>query len=328
MSRLKCLITAAAAAISLAIGSAPRVAVAAAPHHKPWADIHVLFLIWSYESNPFFGPVLRGEQAAARDTGITVDVKYGDEKMSRMKNIEETAIANGDNGLVVEIPNDNAFKKILCTAEHKDHIPVVSFNIDDSHHGAPGSTCRMAFVGQNFVKAGYALGMYMIKNFHIGKGDLVFTPVEVPSAVYAVQRHEGVAKALATVGARTEILGTGDNHAKALSLMTQFLLGHPNTKAIITLGQTPTSQAVRAMKDAGVKVPAGGFDISPGIIKDVQNGTLAAVADQQPYTQGFYSVAQMADLLKYGLLPSSMATGGLITKNNVGLAAKWAGITR
>jgi ABC-type sugar transport system substrate-binding protein len=212
----------------------------------------------------------------------------------------------------------------------KQGIPVVTFNIDDSRHGAPGSTCRLAFMGQNFVDSGYVLGKRMIEEHGLKKGDVVFTPVEAPQATYAVQRHAGVQKALEEAGITSEILGTGNDHAQALNLMTQYLLGHPNTAAVIGLGQTPTSQAVQAIKDSGLKIPAGGFDISKEILDQVASGELTAVVDQQPYSQGYYSVTQLALYLKYGLYPSEMDTGGkgLIDKSNYQLAQKWAGPVR
>ncbi len=113
------------------------------------------------------------------------------------------------------------------------------------------ASAGMAFMGQNFVETGYLIGKRMIKDHGIKKGDHVFTPVEAPQATYAVLRHAGVKKAMDEIGATTEVLGTGNDHAQALNLMTQYLLGHPDTDAVVGLGQTPTSQAVQAIKDAG-----------------------------------------------------------------------------
>jgi simple sugar transport system substrate-binding protein len=327
MKSVRAALVAAAVSIALALGAGPA-AIAAPDRHQDWSKIHVLFLIWSFESNPFFAPMVNGVKDAQKAEGISVDIKFGNEDLSTMNNIIETAIASGTNGLAVTIPDDNALNDVLCKAM-KQGIPVIAFNIDNSKHAA-GKTCRLAYIGQDFIATGYVLGKRMIHDYHLGKGDLVFTPVEAPQAVYAVQRHEGVAKALAEVGARTEMLGTGNDHAKALDLMTQYLLGHSDTKAVIGLGQTPTSQAVKAIKEAGLKIPAAGFDVDPEIIANIKNGSLTATVDQQPYTQGYYTIAQMADLLKFGLAPTDMATGGtgLIDKTNVGLAAEWAGITR
>jgi len=139
-----------------------------------------------------------------------------------------------------------------------------------------------------------------------------------------------VKKAMDEIGATTEILGTGNDHAQALNLMTQYLLGHPDTAAVIGLGQTPTSQAVQAIKDAGLKIPAGGFDVSKEILEQIKDGQLTATVDQQPYSQGYFAVTQLALNIKYGLYPSEMDTGGsgLIDKANYQYAEKWAGPVR
>ncbi len=227
----------------------------------------------------------------------------------------------------MNVADDDAYDKLLCDAAAKG-MPIVTFNIDDSK-GAEG-LCRMAFMGQNFVETGYLIGKRMIKEHGLKKGDHVFTPVEAPQATYAVLRHAGVKKAMDEIGATTEILGTGNDHANALNLMTQYLLGHPETDAVVGLGQTPTSQAVQAIKDAGLKIPAGGFDVSQSILENIKNGELTATVDQQPYSQGFYAVTQLALNIKYGLYPSEMDTGGLglIDKTNYEFAVKWAGPVR
>jgi simple sugar transport system substrate-binding protein len=321
--------TMAALPMLAAMSSAPVSRALAAPsRNQNWSNIHMLFLIWSFESNSFFAPMVNGVRDAEKDQGIIVDIKYGNEDLTRMNDIIQTAIAGGTNGVATTIPNDTGLNAVLEGAQKKG-LPVVAFNIDNSK-GAAGGSYRLAYIGQNFVTAGYTIGNYMIANFHLGKGDLVFTPVEAPAAVYAVQRHAGVAKALAEVGARTEILGTGNDHARALSLMTQYLIGHSDTKAIIGLGEAPTSQAVAAIKEAGLRIPAAGFDVDPQIVRNIEAGTLAATVDQQPYIQGYYTVTEMALLLKYGITPSDIDTGGrsLITKANAGLAAKWAGAAR
>jgi simple sugar transport system substrate-binding protein len=300
-----------------------------ADHKDEWAKINILFVPWSHSSNPFFEAVVNGAKDAAKQQGVNVDVQFGEEDQNHELNILETAVANKVSGIAVTIADDNAFADVLCRAM-KQGIPVITFNIDDSRHGAVGSTCRMAFVGQNFVTAGYLVGKRMIEVHHLKKGDRIFTPVEAPQATYAVYRHAGVQKALDEIGATSEILGTGDDHAQALNLMTQYLLGHPDTAAVISLGQTPTSQTVQAIKDADLNIPAGGFDTSREIYDRIKDGSLTVTVDQQPYSQGYYAVTQLALYLKYGLYPSEMDTGGsgVVDKTNYETAVKWAGPVR
>ena len=322
-------IATAVAAFGLLLSGASAPRAADADHAADWAKLHILLVPWSQSSNAFFEAVVSGAKDAAAQQGISLDIQFGEEDQSREKTILETAVANKADAIAVNIADDNAYKDIMCKAMDL-HIPVVTFNIDDSRHGAPGSSCRMAFIGQNFIAAGYALGKRMIAEHHLKKGDHVFTPVEAPQATYAVQRHEGVQKALDEIGATSEILGTGNDHSQALNLMTQYLLGHPDTAAVIGLGQTPTSQAAQSIKDAGLTIPAGGFDISQDILDDIKAGRITAAVDQQPYSQGYFAVTQLALNLKYGLYPSDMDTGGtgLVDKSNYQSAKKWAGPVR
>ena len=223
-----------------------------ADHKAEWSKINILFIPWSQSSNAFFEAVVNGAKDAAAQQGVKLDIQFGEENQEREKTILETGIANKVSGIAINIADDNAYKDDMCKAM-ADGIPVVTFNIDDLRHGAPGSSCRMAFMGQNFIAAGYVLGKRMIAEGHLKKGDKVFTPVEAPEATYAVQRHEGVQKALSEIGATSEMLGTGNDHAQALNMMTQYLIGHPKTAAVVGLGQTPTSQAAQAIHDAGLK---------------------------------------------------------------------------
>lgn len=292
-----------------------------------WSDINILVLHWSQSSNSFFGVVNQGVMDAAEDQGVTVDIQFGEEDPVQTSTILETAIANGVDAIALGLADDEAYDQALCDATEKG-IVVVTMNIDDSK-GAEG-TCRLAFMGQNFIDAGYALGKRMIEEHGIGEGDLVFTPVEAPEGTYAVLRHEGVQKALSEVGATSELLGVTNDHGTALNMMTQYLLGHPDTKAVIGLGQTPTSQAVQAIRDTGMDIPAGGFDISESILQNIADGDLTAAVDQQPYSQGYYAVTQAALAAKYGLYPSEMNTGGagLVNSTNYQDAVEWSGITR
>lgn len=292
-----------------------------------WSDIEILYIVWTAEDVEFFVPSINGAHDAAEDQGITLNMQFGDSDAGKTNDIVETAIASGVDGIAMTVWDDDAFDEIVCKAVESG-VPVILHNIDDSERGK--GNCRLAYIGQFFIETGEKIGERVIKDGGLKAGDHVFTPVEFPEAVYAVQRHEGVNNAITAMGGTTELLGTGTDHSEALNIMVQYLLGHPETKAVVGLGSTPTSVCVKAVQEAGMDIPCGGFDITPEILENIQNGSLIATVDQQPYFQGFYAVTQMAHLLKYGMVPSDMNTGGtgLVDKSNVEAAIKWAGITR
>ena len=326
MNHLTRSVSAIALAAGLALG-ATSIATAADSDYD-WSDIDITLIIWTAEDVEFFVPAINGANDAAEQQGINLDIQFGDSDVVLTNTIVETAIANEVDGIAMTIWDDEAFDDVACAAMEAG-IPVVTYNIDDSQ-GADG-TCRLAYIGQNFEDTGYAIGQRMIAEHGIGEGDLVFTPVEFPEAVYAIGRHAGVNKAMEEVGATTELLGTGTDHSEALNLMVQYLIGHPETKAIVGLGSTPTTVAVQAANEAGLEgLPVGGFDVTTEIINGIKDGTVTATVDQQPYDQGYYAVTMLALSIKYGLFPSDLNTGGvgLIDATNVGKAEEWAHITR
>ena len=291
------------------------------------AQTKITMIIYTSPGVPFFNPLIKGAQDAAKQEDVDLDIQYANNDQVLENNIIQTAVANKVDGLGVVIWDDHAFKKSICDAVHAG-IPVIAFNIDNTK-GAAGS-CRLAFIGQDFVSAGYLIGKRMVAAAHLKKGDLVFTPVEFPDAAYATLRHEGVQKALDEVGAKSEIIGTGGNLPEVRTKMVQYLIGHSDVKAIVGLGEQPMIEALPSLKEAKLKAPVGGFDVSKEILDGIANGDIVATVDQQPYSQGFFTIHQLALKIRYGLYPSDMKTGGLglVDKTNYKYAVKWAGTYR
>jgi simple sugar transport system substrate-binding protein len=244
-----------------------------------------------------------------------------------MNTLIDAAIARKVDGIAVTLNNDDAYQGALCRAQ-KAGIAVVSFNVDSSQ-GSQGGACRSAFIGQNLEEAGYTLGKRLVASGRLNHGDLVFTPVEFPDASYAILRQRGVARALAEIGAHTEIVGTGNNPPDVLVKMQQYLIGHPDTKAIVTLGSVTGRMAVQAADGANRKdIAIATFDNSVEITDGIKSGRIVASADQQPYAQGFYSVAALVLSSRYGLAPSDVQTGtrGLTDKSSVESVANIASL--
>jgi simple sugar transport system substrate-binding protein len=291
------------------------------------AQLKISMIIYTAPGVPFFNPLIKGAQDAAKQADVDLDIQYANNDQVLQNNITQTDIANKVDGIATVIWDDHAFEKTICDAVHAG-IPVIAFNVDNTKGAA--SSCRLAFIGQDFVDAGYLIGKRMVEAAHLKKGDLVFTPVEYPDAAYATLRHQGVQKALDEVGAKSEIVGTGGNLPEVRTTMVQYLIGHSDVKAIIGLGEQPMIEALPSLKEAKLKVPVGGFDVSKEILDGIASGDIEATVDQQPYDQGFFTVYQLALNIRYGLYPSDMKTGGkgLVDKANYKFAVQWAGTYR
>lgn len=284
-------------------------------------------VIYGTTGNPFWKKVVAGAQETAKVYGVKLDIQYADDDAEKQNHIIETAIANKVDGLGIIINLDDAYTNSIKKAMDKG-IPVVAYNID-STKGAAG-TERMAFIGQDFVTAGYLISKRLIKTYNITKGDHVVCPVEHPGAVYAQKRYEGAKKALDEVGATSEVLDTGAISLEdTLTKLTQYLVGNKKTKAVVALGGMPMEMAPKAIADAGLKIPNAGFDITKVIIKNIMDGKSLATVDQQPFYQGAFTVTQLYYNKKYGLLPCDINTGGaIIDKNNAAKVLQLADTVR
>ena len=274
----------------------------------------VLFEIYDVPSDSFWIPAKEGAAAAAAVTGLHVVTEYGNSDDTTEANDMSVAVTSHYKGIAAGIP-DSGLGKAVCAAQSKG-VPVIAFNVD----GTTGSSqsCIDAFVGEDHQAAGVVLAKRMVADGMIKKGGSVFCPAEFPTASYAVGRSAGINSVLKPLGLHCNILGTTTDLATVRSTETQYLLGHHNTTAIIGLGSNVSQEAPAAAAAAHISVPIAGFDLNPTIIQSIKSGKAELAADEQPYSQGFYSIMELALYLKYGLKPASLDTGGnLVDKSNI-----------
>jgi simple sugar transport system substrate-binding protein len=291
----------------------------------------VVFVADNPPSDPFWGTIQRGAQDAAKLFNIELDYQFTPEgaDINGYNDLIGTAVASKPAGLAVVVRDPDVLTQNICAANAAG-IPVVAYNVTQ---GGEVGKCVKGFIGQSFVAAGELVGNAMVAAGNIKSGDLVLLPVEQPEASYATQRAEGVKKALDAIGAKSEVIQAGaKGDAEALENMTQWLIGHKTVKAIIPLGGTPHRNALQALKDAGLdpaNVAVGGFDISGPVVDGIEAGTIKVAVTQEPYVQGFQSIAEIALNLDFGIEPFSINTGaGLVTKANVAVVKELAGKVR
>jgi simple sugar transport system substrate-binding protein len=284
------------------------------------AGKQVLFIHSSDTGNPFDVPVVSGSDAAAKLTGLKVNTQFSGGDATKLRTLFQSGISRKVAGIITAVP-DASLDKQLCQARRAG-IPVIVWNINGAT--GQGASCEMAYVGQDFQTTGTVIAQRLVKDGKIKQGDRVFCPVEYPNFSYATERAAGVNRVLKPLGTKCDVLGVGVDEAKSRSTEAQYLLGHRDTKVVIALGGPSQSVVPAALKQARLNnVAIGGFDLSPAIVKGIKDGEITATVDQQPYSQGFMSVMQLALYLKYGLFPSSIPTGGtgLIDKSNVDLVS-------
>ncbi len=274
-----------------------------------WAQddsVSATLIIYLDPSVQFFNPVVKGAEDAAAAFNVDLDVQYANNDPVRQNDLIEAATANGVDGIAVAISSSDAFDASICAAVEAG-ITVIGFNNDDLE-GSAGN-CRQAYVGMNEFASGYELGQRMIAEFGLKSGDMVFNPRELPEASFAVARGGGIEKAMTEAGITVETVRAGLDPAEAQNIMAQFLIANPDTKALFGTGSVTSTVGAGALKDAGVDIPFAGFDLSVEIANAVEEGSMFATMDQQPYLQGYWPIAQIALAARLGLNPSNVDTG-------------------
>lgn len=297
-------------------------AVHAAPALAADDPVDVTFVIYTAAGDPFWDPVITGAKEAAKDRGVNLDIQYADSDPVKQNNLIETAITNGVDGIAVVNYLPDAFTANIAKARAAN-IGVVTFDTDDPR---PGATQSQAYVGQDFFAAGQRIAKRMIDAGKLKSGDHVVAPVEDPDAFYGVERYRGIKSVLDEAGITSERLDASPTMATALTRISQYLVGNQKTKAVIGLGSVVTEVAPQAAKEAGVDIVVGGFDLSPGIVDAILDGSMVATIDSGAYYEGYMPVVMLYYFAKYGIPPASIPIGGtIIDAGNAKLVKEFAG---
>jgi simple sugar transport system substrate-binding protein len=286
------------------------------PSHPQWNFVFVNHVT----TNPFFVPTQYGIQ----DACALVGCKYqwtgsANSIVTEMVDAMNAAIAAKADGIAVSIIDPTAFNDPVERALSAG-IPVVAYNAD-----APPSSknARLAYIGQDLYLSGYAMGQHIVSL--IPSGDVVGF-IATPGSLNIQPRINGAHDSIKASGLPitfTEV-ATGAAVNDELSRIEAYYLGHPNLKGMFAVDAGSTQGTSQIMEKYGLVakgVHAGGYDLLPVTLQEIQKGNLDFTIDQQPYLQGFYPVMQLfLYKLSGGLMaPSDTNTGLLfVTKSNVG----------
>jgi simple sugar transport system substrate-binding protein len=307
------------------LGAAATMPFADSPAHAADDAVDVTFIIYTAPGDPFWNPVIHGAEEAAKDRGVKLDIQYADQDPVKQNNLIETAIANKVDGIALVNWLPDAFTANIAKARAAG-IAVVTFDTDDPK---PNATESQAYVGQDFFAAGQRIARKIVEAGKLKSGDHVVAPVEDADAFYGVERYRGIKSVLDQAGITSERLDASPTMATELTRISEYLVGHADTKAIIGLGSVVTEIAPQAAAEAGLKIAIGGFDLSPGIIDNILAGKLIATVDSGAYYEGYMPVVMLHYFVKYGVPPSSIPIGGtIIDAGNAELVKKFAGTYR
>jgi simple sugar transport system substrate-binding protein len=244
-----------------------------------------------------------GAEQAARDMGVEVQFRGPDQfSIPEIQQIFEAAIAANPSGIAATCPDPDALGPPIRKAVDQG-IPVVLFNAGLDVWEEFGA---LTYYGQTELEAGVAAGERMadagIKNalcVNHQQGQLTLET-----------RCEGFDRGVG--GSVKQIAVDGSDPTAMRSGMETALRQNPDVEGLLTLGPEAAAQALRAVEAAGRQdsVKVATFDISPDVLKAVQNGDLLFAIDQQMFLQTYASAVTLVNWIQYRLSPVTAVPTG------------------
>jgi simple sugar transport system substrate-binding protein len=269
-------------------------------------------------TNSFFTATIYGIQDACGIIGCSYQWTGSKNSVAgEMVSAMNSAIAAKASGIGVCLINDTAFNAPVNTA--LDHgIPVIAFNADVS---AGVKNSRMAYVGQNNLTAGAAVGQEILK--HVTKGDLVAGIIATPGTGNIQPRLDGAKPIFAKAGVTfTEVGTSATEGAPEYNKISAWYAGHKDVKFMMAVDSgdsNAVAQFIQKNKLKG-KVGASVWDVGLPVVQAINAGYVTATVDQQAYLQGFDTIMQLFLFnISGGLMkPTNTDTGlGIVTQSNV-----------
>ncbi|RMD47857.1 MAG: sugar ABC transporter substrate-binding protein [Alphaproteobacteria bacterium] len=278
------------------------------------------------DSDSWWNTIKNAIKIAGEQMDVRVDYRNpptGDlADMARI--VEQTAASNPD-GIIVTIADFDVLKGPI-TAAIDQGIPVITINSGTAEQSE--ALGALMHIGQPEYTAGFEAGKRAKKEAGVKSFLCVNHYITNPASV---DRCKGFADAIGA-DVKSSMIDSGQDPAEIKNKVLAYLQAHPDTDAILTLGPTSAHPTLAALEENGMagEIYFGTFDLSGQIAEAIKNGVIAFAIDQQPFLQGYLPVVLLTNYKRYGVIPSGNINSGpgFITKDNIALVEKYAGVYR
>ncbi len=265
-------------------------------------DLRFVIVSHGQASDPFWSVAERGVQDAATDMGVTVEYQApGTFDMVEMSSLIDAAVASAPDGLVVTIPDADALGDSIRNAVDSG-IPVISMNSGSDVFKDLGV---LIHVGQTEYEAGLGAGERMAAE---GVTDAICINQEVGNVALDL-RCQGFEDGL---GGNVEVIPVDlADPTGAQETARGALEASPDVNGILTLGPTGATPTLSALEELGMlgTIAFGTFDLSPEVLRAIDDGDMLFAIDQQQYLQGYLPIVFLTKFTETLALPGG---GGVI----------------
>ena len=284
----------------------------------PDAAVRITVVTHGEASSKFWAVVRNGVEAAAREQDAVVSYRAPEVySVERMTTMIRQAVQGKPDGLVVSLPDPAALVPAVRRAVRAG-VPVITINSGADEALRLGVE---AHVGQPELRAGRLAGRRLAR---LGVRRALCINQQVGNTGLDA-RCRGLSEAMREAGGRSLVLGVDDQDPSTPGRIANAL-SSGTVDGILAMNSNTALQSADAIRAAGREgdVTVGAFDLVPEVLEAILSGRIEFTVDQQPFLQGYWPVAMLAQRARYGLMPSQrqlVPTGpNFVTKENAAQA--------
>jgi simple sugar transport system substrate-binding protein len=235
----------------------------------------------------FFTPTINGIQDACQL--LNCSYAWGGSNSSnvgQMARAINTAISGNVDGIATSLISPLLAASVATAV--RAGIPVISYSADEPR------TERLAYIGQNLVLSGHAMGK-KIKELIPGGGRIAVF-IAVPGSANLQPRLDGIREELKGSNLHIVAPATGAGEPQEQLITDAFISKHLATyQGYFGVDAGSTAGVALAVKQYNLKgkVVAGGFDLTSDTEDLLSEHTIQFAIDQQPYLQGFLATLEL-----------------------------------
>jgi len=243
----------------------------------------------------FWQSVHAGAVKAARDNQIKVvwDGPPNETDIATGMQIVETMI-NRHVDAIALAPSDRSAFKIVVERATGAGIPVVIYDsgIDTERY--------FSFVATDNYLGGQ-LGADRLGKILNGKGKIVMVKT-TPGGASTTAREDGFRREMQQKFPQVQILDERfgmASIAQSMNLMENMLTAHPDLEGVFCSNESATEGAVQALKARNSHLKLVGFDSSPMLINELNDGWIESLVIQDPFRMGEMATSQAVKAIRH-----------------------------
>jgi simple sugar transport system substrate-binding protein len=284
-----------------------------------------VILISGDEADAFTTSIVKGGTDARDQFGNSLTVLYskGWDAAEFLTNLR-TAIAMKPNAIIFSPFGDPAVLTTEIATAYAQGTIVTLMNLDVPEIRAKFEP-QCGSIAQDLAAIGTALANHAIDIFKLGAGDRCAVMDGFWTEPTFSKRTYGIYNTLVSAGCTVDKIVHPSAIFAApeggLAYLSGYVAAHPDVK-FVAFGGAGTTAVVdyymQQMGKAAGSIKYGGFDLTPGALKCIQEGYLQFTMDQQPYLYGYLTTLNVILTMKYGFMGWRVDTaGGWVDSSNV-----------